>query len=254
MNFVVLVKHVPDTASDRRLTPETWTVDRAVGDAVLDEIDARGVETALQLAERHGGEVTAMTMGPEGAADALRKALAMGAHHGVHVIGDDLAGADALRTSAALASAIRTLPVDLVLTGDESTDGGTGLVGPMLAERLGWQQLTAVRELTVSDGRVTAEQVTADGLRRSQVSMPTVVSVVEKITEPRYPSFKGMMAAKRMPIVTLTPADLGLVDAPASTRVLDAESRPPRAAGRRIAGGDEVVGQLVSFLHDSRLI
>ncbi len=254
MNVAVLVKHVPDTASDRRLKPETWTVDRAIGDAVLDEIDARGVETALLLTERHGGEVTAVTMGPEGAVDALRKALAMGAHRGVHVRGDDLAGADALRTSDALAAAIRTLPVDLVLTGDESTDGGTGLVGPMLAERLGWQQLTAVRSLTVSDGLATAEELTAGGYRRSRASLPVVVSVVEKITDPRYPSFKGMMAAKRKEIVTLAPEDLGLVDVGPSTRVLGVESRPQRTAGRRIAGGAEAVGQLVAFLNDKRLV
>ena len=149
MDIAVLIKQVPDTWSERQLRESDWTLDRDSVDAVIDEIDTRGVETALQLVEAHGGEVTVVTMGPDRATDALRKALAMGAHKAVHISDDGLAGSDALQTSAALAAAIKTLSVDLIITGNESTDGRTGSVPSMLAERLGLPQVTSVRTLEI---------------------------------------------------------------------------------------------------------
>src|ERR1700712_2545983 len=136
MDIAVLIKQVPDTWSERTLTEPDWTLDRDAADAVIDEIDTRGVETALQLVEQHGGEVTVVTMGPDRATEALRKALAMGVHKAVHIVDDGLAGSDALQTSAALAAALRPGGVDLIITGNEATDGRTASMPAMLAERL----------------------------------------------------------------------------------------------------------------------
>ncbi|MGI8415699.1 MAG: electron transfer flavoprotein subunit beta/FixA family protein, partial [Nakamurella sp.] len=148
MEIAVLVKQVPDTYSERKLTSE-GILDRDAADAVIDEIDSRGVEVALQLTEAHGGEVTVVTMGPQRATETLRKALAMGAHKAVHLLDDALAGSDAMQTSAALAAALKTLSFDLVIAGNEASDGKTGTVPAMLAERLGLPQVTSARKVTI---------------------------------------------------------------------------------------------------------
>ena len=209
MNIAVLIKQVPDTWSERTLRETDWTLDRDAADAVIDEIDTRGVEAALQLIEKHGGEVTVVTMGPDRATDALRKALAMGADKAVHINDDGLAGSDALQTSAALAAAIRTLAVDLIITGNESTDGRTGSVPSMLAERLGLPQITSIRTLDIDGTTLRAERVRDGGYSEVTATLPAVISVTEKINEPRYPGFKGIMAAKKKPVSTLGIDDLG---------------------------------------------
>jgi electron transfer flavoprotein beta subunit len=259
MDIAVLVKQVPDTWSDRKLTEPDWTLDRESTDAIVDEIDTRGVETALQLVEEHGGEVTVISMGAERAAEALRKALAMGAHKAVHVSDDGLAGSCALQTSAALAAAIIPLGVDLVITGNESTDGAGGVVSSMLAERLGWPQLTSVRTLTVAGGTATAERVTGTGYSDLSAPTPVVVSVTEKINEPRYPSFKGIMAAKRKPLSTVGITELGLDPATtglrnASTIVRTATVRPARVAGTKVADDGTAAVQVAHYLAAARLI
>ena len=209
MDIAVLIKQVPDTWSERQLHETDWTLDRDSVDAVIDEIDTRGVETALQLVEANGGEVTVVTMGPDRATDALRKALAMGAHKAVHISDESFAGSDAMQTSAALAAAIKTLSVDLIITGNESTDGRTGSVPSMLAERLGLPQITSVRTLEIDGTTLRAERVRDGGYSEVTSTLPAVVSVTEKINEPRYPSFKGIMAAKKKPVTTLGIGDLG---------------------------------------------
>jgi electron transfer flavoprotein beta subunit len=259
MNIAVLIKQVPDTWSERTLRETDWTLDRDAADAVIDEIDTRGVEAALQLTEKHGGEVTVVTMGPDRATDALRKALAMGADKAVHINDDSLAGSDALQTSAALAAAIRTLSVDLIITGNESTDGRTGSVPSMLAERLGLPQITSIRTLDIDGTTLRAERVRDGGYSEVTATLPAVISVTEKINEPRYPGFKGIMAAKKKPVSTLGIDDLGL-DAGstglpnASTVVVDGAPRPPRTSGEKItddgAGGTKVA----EFLTAARLI
>src|SRR5690349_9544958 len=210
MNIAVLIKQVPDTWSERTLTEPEWTLDREAADAVIDEIDTRGVEAALQLTEKHGGEVTVVTMGPDRATDALRKALAMGVDKAVHISDDGLAGSDALQTSAALAAALRPLSADLIIAGNESTDGRTGSVPSMLAERLGLPQITSVRTLEIDGTTLRAERVRDGGYSEVTATLPAVVSVTEKINEPRYPGFKGIMAAKKKPMTTLTIDELGL--------------------------------------------
>lgn len=259
MDIAVLVKQVPDTWSDRRLTEPDFTLDRASADAIIDEIDTRGVEAALNVTEEQGGEVIVVTMGGERATDTLRKALAMGAHRAVHVLDDGLAGSCALQTSAALAAAISPLGVGLVITGNASTDGAGGVMSSMLAERLKWPQLTSVRALTVDNGTVTAERVNDSGYSEVSASIPAVVSVTEKINDPRYPSFKGIMGAKKKPISTLSISDLELDPnttglANASTKVLAAAVRPPRSAGAKITDDGTAAAQLAEFLTASRLI
>lgn len=259
MDIAVLVKQVPDTYSERKLRESDWLLDRDAADAVIDEIDSRGVEVALQLTETHGGEVTVVTFGPDRATDTLRKALAMGAHKAVHVVDDAFSGSDALQTSAALAAALGTLTVDLIIAGNEATDGRTATIPAMLAERLGLPAVTSVRTVEVDGSALKAEKVVEGGYREVTSPLPAVISVTEKIAEPRYPNFKGIMAAKSKPLTTLSAADLGLDasttgGANASTAVVEGTPRPPKTAGEKItddgAGGD----QIAEFLISQRLI
>jgi electron transfer flavoprotein beta subunit len=255
-NIVVLVKQVPDTYSERRLASADHTLDRASADAVLDEINERAVEEALQIKEAQGGEVTVLTAGPERATDAIRKALSMGADKAVHVSDEALHGADIIQTAKVLAKAVGTVDgYDLIIAGNESTDGVGGAIPAMLAEVLGLPQLTHARKVAIEGGTVKVERETDTGRQFLEASLPAVVSVGEKINEPRYPSFKGIMAAKKKPVSTLTVADLG-IDAGevglgnAFTTVTESAPKPPRSAGQRITdegdGGSKVAEYLVS--------
>ncbi|UZJ25639.1 electron transfer flavoprotein subunit beta/FixA family protein [Rhodococcus antarcticus] len=256
MNIVVLIKQVPDTWSERKLSDGDFTLDRGAADAVLDEINERAVEEALQIKEAGDAEVTVVTMGPERATEAIRKALSMGADKAVHLQDDALAGSCAVQTAKALAKVIGTLgDVDLVIAGNEATDGRTGAIPAMLAEVLGFPQLTQVRKLTVDGTTVTGERETEEGTFGLQATLPAVVSVSEKINEPRYPSFKGIMAAKKKPVTTLTLADAG-IDASevglanALSSVSAAAPKPARSAGERFVdegdGGTKIVQYLVA--------
>lgn len=258
MEIAVLVKQVPDTYSERKLTSD-GVLDRDAADAVIDEIDSRGVEVALQLTEAHGGEVTVVTMGPQRVTETLRKALAMGAHKAVHLLDDALAGSDALQTSAALAAALKTLQFDLVITGNEASDGKTGTVPAMLAERLGLPQVTSARKVTIDGSTLSAEKVIDGGYAEVTALLPAVLSVSEKIAEPRYPNFKGIMAAKSKPVTTLGVGDLGLD--PATTggaaspcQVLSSAPKEARAGGQKVADDGTGGNQAAAFLAAERLI
>ncbi len=256
MNIVVLIKQVPDTWSERTLSDGDFSLDRGAADAVLDEINERAVEEALQVKEAGEAEVTVVTMGPERATEAIRKALSMGADKAVHLQDDALHGSCAVQTAKALAKVIGTLgQVDLIIAGNEATDGRVGAVPAMLAEVLGLPQLTQVRKLTVEGTTVSGERETDDAIFGLSATLPAVVSVTEKINEPRYPSFKGIMAAKKKPVTTLSladagidPADVGL--AAALTTVSAAAPKPPRSSGERVAdegdGGRKIVQYLVA--------
>jgi electron transfer flavoprotein beta subunit len=252
MNIAVLVKQVPDTFSERTLGND-HRLDRESADAVIDEIDSRGVEIALQLVEAAGGEVTVVTMGPDRATEALRKALAMGADRAVHVVDDALAGADALVTSAVLAAALGRERYDLVIAGNETTDGRTGSVPSMLAERLGLPAVTQVQKIAVDGGVLRAERADESGYSDVTAPLPALVSVTEKITEPRYPNFKGLMKAKKKPIESVTAAQLGVAVSPANV-VLDATPAPPRAAGQKVADDGSGGQRIADFLAAARLI
>jgi electron transfer flavoprotein beta subunit len=236
MNIVVCVKQVPDTGMERKLKPGDSTLDRESVDGLINELDEYAIEEALLIAEAHGGEVTILSMGPQKAAESIRKALSMGCDQAVHVLDDGLAGSDALATSQVIAQALTRIGFDLVILGSESTDARMGVLAAMLSERLGVPQMSLAGQVEIDGPAIRIQRQTDYGYDKVEASLPAVVSVVEKINEPRYPSFKGIMAAKKKPVETLSLADLG-VDASqvglaaAATEVVDFAQRPPRAAG-----------------------
>jgi electron transfer flavoprotein beta subunit len=260
MNIVVLIKQVPDTWSERKLSESDFTLDRDSADAVLDEINERAVEAALQLQEAHGGEVTVVCMGPERATEAIRKALSMGADKAVHLTDTALHGSCTVQTARALAKVIGSLDgFDLVIAGDESTDGSSGAVPAMLAELLDLPQLTRARTLQTDDTTVTIERETDDGVSTVTAPLPAVVSVNEKINEPRYPSFKGIMAAKKKPVSTLSLADAGIDAgdvglANALSTVLEVAPRPPRTAGQKVEDDGNGGAKIAEYLVAQKLV
>jgi electron transfer flavoprotein beta subunit len=259
MNIVVLVKQVPDTESERRLVAGSGTLDRAAADGVINELDEFAIEEGLRIAEAHGGEVTILSMGPQRAAESIRKALSMGADKAVHVLDDGIAGSDALATSAVLAAALQSAGFDLVIAGAESTDARTGVVPAMLAERLGVPQLTQASKVDIDGSSVTVRRMSDDGYDVITASLPVVISVLEKINEPRYPSFKGIMAAKKKPVQTLALADLGVTadaagSAGSATEVADFAARPPRAAGVVVKDEGDGGAKAAGFLAERKFI
>jgi len=262
VDIVVLVKQVPDTWAERRLSESDYTLDRESVDAVMNEIDEYAVEEALRLKEADGGgdsTVTVLTMGPERATETIRKALSMGADKAVHVSDPALHGACAVQTAQTLAAALGTIPHDLVVLGSESTDARLSVMAAMLAEKLGLPQLSGARKVEVDGSTVTIERQTETGFDRVQGSTPAVVSVVEKINEPRYPSFKGIMAAKKKPVQTVTVADLGLDAgsvglASATSEVVEMTPRPPRQAGQIVKDEGDGGVKIAEFLAAQKLL
>ena len=259
MKIVVLVKHVPDATADRTFTDD-MTTDRVAVDGILSELDEYAIEEALKVSDAGEAEVVVVTMGPEQAADAVRKGLQMGADSGVHIVDDALHGSDALATSAVLAKAIEKVgEVDLVLTGMASTDGSMSVVPAMLAERLGLPHVGFVGELTVGDGAVTARRDGDAASETVEVSLPAIVSVTDQINEPRYPSFKGIMAAKKKPVESWSLADLGIeasavgLDA-AWTAVSEVTKRPPRTQGEVVTDEGDGGVRLADFLTTQKFI
>ncbi len=259
MKIAVCVKQVPDTWAEKTLRVGDSTLDRESADGVMNELDEYAVEEALKLTEAHGGEVTVVTMGPVRAAETVRKALSMGADAGIHLVDDGLAGSDALATSYALAEVLRGRGFDLVVFGSESTDARMSVVPAMVAERLGVAQVTFAQQVEVSGDRVTIQRVTETGYDTVEASLPVVVSVVEKINEPRYPSFKGIMAAKKKPVETLSVADAGL-DASrlglsaAWSVVADFAARPAKPAGTVVVDEGDGGVKIAGFLSEQKFI
>lgn len=264
LRIVVCVKQVPDTWSEKRLDPTDQTLDRAAADGVIDELDTYAVEEALRVKEANeGSTVVVLTMGPAGAADTVRKALSMGADEAVHVVDDALHGSDALATSLVLAKAIERTGFDLVVLGSESTDARMGVVPAMLAERLGVPQATLASKVEIdasSDpATVRVDRQTDAGQAVVSAQLPAVISVLEKINEPRYPSFKGIMAAKTKPTATWSLADLGIDAssvglAAAATAVLDATQRPPRGEHTIIKDDGDAGSRIADFLVSRKLL
>jgi len=265
MNIVVCVKYVPDAQAERGFEESDLTTDRVGVDGRLSELDEYPVEEALKIVEAGEGQVTVLTMGPEGAADAVKKALQMGAHAGVHVCDEAIAGSDAVATSLVLARAIEKLgeagPIDLVLTGMASTDGVMSVVPAMLAERLGLPQVTYASELTV-DAAARSVQARRDGDAETLLvtaQLPALVSVTDQINEPRYPSFKGIMAAKKKPVSTWTLADLGVDPAQVGlaaswTTVEQVTARPPREQGQVVKDEGDGGLKLAEFLTAGKFV
>jgi len=266
MNIIVCVKHVPDATADRKFEDDN-TVDRVGVDGLLSELDEYAVEQALQLKEKAGDgevEVTALCVGPEKAVDAVRKALQMGADKGIHVVDDAIAGSDAIATSLVLAKAVEKAgaegKVDVVLCGMASTDASMSVVPAMLAERLSWPQVTMASVIESQGDQV---RIKRDGDTATEVigaTMPLVLSVTDQSGEARYPSFKGIMAAKKKPLETWSLSDLG-VDAGdvglsvAWTQVEDTTARPPRTAGEIVKDEDgSGATALTEFLASKKFI
>src|SRR5436190_7010586 len=263
MNIVVCVKQVPDTWAEKRLSADDKTVDRAGVDAVMNELDEYAVEEALRIQEATGGAdsttVTVLTMGPEKATETIRKALSMGADQAIHVVDDALHGSCAVGTSHALAKALGTTEWDLVLCGSEATDSRTSLLPAALAEQLGAAQLTFARKVEVDGQTVRIERVTDYGYDKVEASLPAVVSVVEKINEPRYPSFKGIMAAKKKPLTTVATGDAGIdtgqVGLGGATSAVDSfEAAPPRTAGEVVKDEGDGGSKLADFLASKKFL
>jgi len=262
MNIVVCVKYVPDATGDRKFESD-HTVDRDAVDGLLSELDEYAVEQALLLKEALADdtEVTALTVGPEGAVDAVRKALQMGADKGVHVVDEAIAGSDAMGTSLILADAVKKIDGwDLVMCGMGSTDAGMGVLPAMLAERLGVPGVTFGSSVEADGDKLKirrdgdAATVTVEG------TLPLVASVTDQSGEARYPSFKGIMAAKKKPVETWSLSDIGIdaehvgLDA-AYTTVEGTEERPPRSQGEIVTDDDGSGAKaLVDFLSSKKFI
>jgi electron transfer flavoprotein beta subunit len=259
-NIVVLIKQVPDTWSERKLTDGDFTLDREAADAVLDEINERAVEEALKIKEAQGGEVTVVAAGPDRATEAIRKALSMGADKAIHINDPAIHGSDTVQTAWVLASALGQIEgVELVIAGNEATDGRSGAVPAILAEYLGLPQLTHLRKLTLEGQKLTGERETDDGVFHLEATLPAIVSVTEKINEPRFPSFKGIMAAKKKEVLTYTLADLGVEPstvgvANAGSVVTAATPKPARTAGERVADEGEGGNRIAQYLIGQKII
>ena len=260
MKIAVCVKQVPDSWAEKKMV--NGVLDREGVDAVLNDLDEYAVEEALRIVEAHGGNeeggansVTIVSMGPERATEAIRKALSMGANDAILVSDAALAGSDALATSKVLAEVIKNGGFDLVICGTESTDARMSVVPAMLAQRLGWAQLTFASKVTVDPaGTVSITRVTEAGVDEISGAFPCVISVVEKINEPRYPSFKGIMAAKKKTIEQKDLAAVGVSATSAWSQVNDATPRPPRAAGVKVTDEGSGGSALVDFLAEKKLI
>jgi electron transfer flavoprotein beta subunit len=254
MNIVVLAKYIPNPDG----TPEIgddFRLKRVGVEGALDPGDEHGVEAALQLAGGDG-EVTVVTMGPEPAQAAVRRALSMGAHRAVHLMDDSLEGADALATARALAAAIKRQPFDLVIAGVESTDGYTGTLPMTVAELLDIPSATFARKIEAKDARIVIERQTETGYDTVECPLPALVTVTAGANEPRYPTLKGIMAAKQKPMERLSVSDLGLPldEVRASQEVLGMEPVPTKEAGELIEASDDAAGRVAEFLAKAKVV
>jgi len=255
MQIVVLVKYVPEPQGTPTLGPDHLLVREGV-EGALDPGDEYAIEAALRLAEAHGGEVTLVSMGPEVAATGVRKGFSMGANAGVLVTDPALRGADVLATARVLAAAVRRSPFDLVLAGVESTDGYTGTLPMTVAELLGVPSATFARKVEVEDGALRVERQTEAGYDVVTCPLPAVATVTGSGAEPRYPTLKGIMAAKSKPLEQLSLADLGLseADVAPTQSVTGVSEAPEKAAGVVIPVDDGAVAKVADLLAEAKAI
>jgi len=260
MNVIVCVKQIPDPAAPGALDPSTNTLKRD-GKLILDESDSYGVEMALQLVDAAGGgEVSLVSMAPNAEVSGLRTALAMGAAKAVLVSDPSLAGSDALTTAKVLAAAVQRLGgADLVLAATESTDGYTGTVPEQIAEVLGLPSVTFAKKVTVNGSELHVERQTEEGYDEVTCPLPALVSVTAGVVEPRYPSFKGIMAAKSKPVDEVKVADLGIDAgivgwAGAGQEIVEVSQAEARESGTIIEDDGESFQKVVDFLAELKVI
>lgn len=259
MNVVVTVKQIPDPAEPGSLDADN-TLNRS-GKLILDEADSYGVEMALQLVAAAGeGEVTLVSVTADGEVSGLRSALAMGADSAILVSDPAIAGSDSLSTAKILAAAIgRVEGVDLVLSAVEASDGYTGTLAAQLAELLGFNATTFAKKVEVADGTLKVQRQTEAGYDEVTTSLPALVSVTAGVVEPRYPSFKGIMAAKNKPVDQVTIADLGLEASQvgwdgARQQITDVTPAPEREAGEKVVDEGDAHEKIVAFLEELKVI
>lgn len=252
MKVVVCVKQIPDPASPYTLEEGTnWLVRPA--EQVLDDTDRYGVEMGLQLAQANEGTVTLVSMGPAGNSQGIRQALAMGADKAVIIEDDDLRGSSALTTARVLAAAIKAEGFDLVVAGTESTDGYSGVVPQMLAELLDTPALTYATNVETDGSTITIHRQTQAGYDVVSGNLPAVVAVTAGVVEPRYPTFKGIMDAKKKPVETKTVTDLG-VEFDGGQTVTSITSAPERESGRKVEDDGEAFAEIVALLEQRKVI
>jgi Electron transfer flavoprotein, beta subunit len=258
VKIIVLVKEVPDTYGDRKLSLETGLADREASERVLDEIGERALEVALSYADKNEGtEVTVVSMAAEAASATIRKGLAMGAGSAVQVVDEALAGADLGVTAKVLAAAIKRTGFDLVIAGNLSTDGMAGVLPAMIAEHLGVPHATALSAVEISESSVSGTRAADAGTAQVSAPLPAVISITEALPDARFPNFKGIMAAKKKPFETLTLADLGVdvdVTAAPQTIMTAISEKPPRAGGVKIVDEGDAGEKLAAFLIENRLV
>jgi electron transfer flavoprotein beta subunit len=259
MNVIVCVKQIPDPALPGALDPSTKTLKRD-GKLILDESDSYGVEMALQLVGKAGGgEVSLVSMAPNGETSGMRTALAMGAAKAVLVSDEALAGAGALDTAKVLAAAIKRVEgADLIIAATEASDGYTGTVPEQIAAILDLPSITFAKQIEVADGKVKVQRQTEAGYDEVEADLPVLVTVTAGVVEPRYPSFKGIMAAKSKPVDQLTIADLGLDGqvgaANARQEIVSVVPAEERGAGEKIEDDGEGFKKIVEFLEKQKVI
>jgi electron transfer flavoprotein beta subunit len=261
MKVLVPVKRVPDTAGEKKIDPNDNTVDRESVESVLCPVNEFAIEEAVRLKESHDAEVTVLLVGPESAQPIVRKALSYGLDAGLQVTDDAIAGSDALGTARVIAKALEEQEFDLVLFGNQSTDARTCLVPAAVAELLGLPSLTYARHLEIDGGSVTVHREHEEGWDVVTSQLPAVVSVVEAINEPRYPSFKGIMAAKSKPLDVRSLADLGVepeqVGANGATATMyEFKDRPPKEAGTIVEddGTGAAAAQLADWMTEKKFV
>ncbi|HEX2029691.1 MAG TPA: electron transfer flavoprotein subunit beta/FixA family protein [Nitriliruptorales bacterium] len=262
MKVIVPVKRVPDTAGDKPLDPHDGTLDRDRVEMVLCPMNEYSIEEAVRLKEQHGAEVRVLLVGPQSAQSVVRKALSYGLDSAVQISDDAIAGSDAIATAKVIAAALRQEEFDLILMGAQATDARTSIVPAAVAELLGLPALTYARRLQIDGDRVTVDRESDEGWDVVESTLPAVVSVVEAINEPRYPSFKGIMAAKSKPLDVKQLSELGLDASEVGlahswAEVLDFEPRPPKEPGRQVHddGTGEVGAQaLVDWLVEHKIL
>ncbi|MCA0218309.1 MAG: electron transfer flavoprotein subunit beta/FixA family protein [Actinobacteria bacterium] len=258
MKIVVMVKEVPDTYGTRTLDLGTGLSERLRSEPVLDEIGERAIEAALAYRERgHNAEIIVVSMGPRTTTATLQKALAMGADSAVHIVDDALIGADLLLTAEVLASAVRKIgDVDLVLAGDQSSDGSAGIVPAMMSELLGWPNATGLSSLSLTDSALTGMRVSDSANVSIEADLPAVASITETFPEARFPTFAGIIAAKRKSVAKWSLAEMGWVPATEVARsiMVDVSARPARIAGTTIHDSGDAGTQLARFLIEKGLV
>jgi electron transfer flavoprotein beta subunit len=260
VKIAVCVKEVPDTTAEKRIDPSTFRLVRTEGDRMLNEFDKYAVEEAIRLKEAGtADEVILVSLGPEKAVESLRQALAMGADRLVLVSDPAAAGSDYLGTARALAKAIDETGAELVLLGAEATDARSGVLTATLGEVSGRTWVTSANSIAVNGSSITIERQSDDGVDTVEAPLPAVVSVTKAINEPRYPSLKGIMGAKKKPQEVKSLGDIGLAasdvgEAGAKTKVVGVETPPARTAGVVVTDEGNGAQQILDFLIDKKLV